>query len=159
MLPAQQPLRLVCCRGSIRSAGPRGSARSDSGGMMMGSSTNHAGSAHALAAGAPSRGDPDQCGVSFAGNLVTMSKITVYSTNHCGYCRNAEALLRRHRIPFETIDVTGDDDAREALVERAHGRRTVPVIFHGDEVIGGFAELARMAASGELARRFAPAND
>ena len=83
-------------------------------------------------------------------------KFTVYSTTTCGYCRSAEALLQRLALPYEIIDVTRDWATREALVDRAHGRRTVPVIFHGDEVIGGYAELARMAASGELRRRFAP---
>jgi glutaredoxin 3 len=80
--------------------------------------------------------------------------VKVYSTTYCGYCRAAEDLLRRQGIPFEKIDVTNDHATREALVERAHGRRTVPVIFHGDEVIGGYVELAAMIRSGEFARRF-----
>jgi glutaredoxin 3 len=80
--------------------------------------------------------------------------VTVYSTTYCGYCRAAEELLRRHGIPFEKIDVTNDNATRETLVERAHGRRTVPVIFHGDEVIGGYVELAALIRSGEFDRRF-----
>jgi glutaredoxin 3 len=80
--------------------------------------------------------------------------VTVYSTTYCGYCRAAEDLLRRQNIPFEKIDVTNDPATREALVARANGRRTVPVIFHGDEVIGGYVELAAMIRSGEFERRF-----
>lgn len=78
----------------------------------------------------------------------------MYSTRSCGFCHAAEALLQRHDIPFETIDVTGDPETRAALVERAHGRRTVPVIFHGDEVIGGYVELAALIRSGEFFRRW-----
>ena len=63
----------------------------------------------------------------------------------------AEDLLRRHGIPFQSIDVTGDGAARAALVRRTNGRRTVPVIFHGDELIGGYTELAaRLAKEGRL---------
>jgi glutaredoxin 3 len=76
--------------------------------------------------------------------------VTVYKTMYCGYCRMAEQLLIASGIPFETIDVTGDRAAREALADRAHGRRTVPVIIAGDQVIGGYTELAFLAARGNL---------
>lgn len=79
--------------------------------------------------------------------------VTVYKTVYCGYCRMAEQLLSAHGIPYETIDVTGDPAARAALVERAHGRRTVPVIIAGDQVIGGYTELAALASKGDLRRR------
>jgi glutaredoxin 3 len=81
----------------------------------------------------------------------------MYSTTYCGYCRRAEELLRRRGIPVETIDVTDDLSARAALVRRAEGRRTVPVIFIDDQLIGGYQELAALAASGELDRRLASA--
>ena len=80
-------------------------------------------------------------------------RVKVYSTKHCGYCVRAKHLLARNNIPFQDIDVTGDDDARDELVERANGRRTVPVIFIDDEPIGGYAELFAMAVSGELMQR------
>jgi glutaredoxin 3 len=79
--------------------------------------------------------------------------VTVYSTKYCGYCRMAEQLLILHAIPYEIVDVTGDRAAREALVSRAHGRRTVPVIVAGDWVIGGYTELASLAARGDLRAR------
>jgi glutaredoxin 3 len=81
----------------------------------------------------------------------------MYSTTYCGYCRRAEELLRRRGVPVETIDVTDDLSARAALVRRAEGRRTVPVIFIDDQLIGGYQELAALAASGELDRRLATA--
>jgi glutaredoxin 3 len=77
--------------------------------------------------------------------------VTLYTTRYCGYCHLAEDLLRRHAIPFQAIDVTGDHAARAALVKRANGQRTVPVIFHGDNLIGGYTELAAKLASGGLA--------
>ncbi len=80
-------------------------------------------------------------------------RVTVYSTTHCGYCRAAEALLHRKGVDFELIDVTNDPARRAQLVERTHGRRTVPVILLDDEVIGGYSELKHMDATGELDRR------
>ena len=80
----------------------------------------------------------------------TSSRVVVYSTTYCGFCRRAEELLRRVGIAFETIDVTNDVHARAALVERAGGRRTVPVIFVDGEAIGGYQELAAMVDAGEL---------
>jgi glutaredoxin 3 len=77
-------------------------------------------------------------------------RVVVYSTNYCGFCRRAEELLRRERIAFETIDVTGDLRARAELVARANGRRTVPVIFIDGEPIGGYQELAALVRAGEL---------
>ena len=78
------------------------------------------------------------------------SRVTVYSTTYCGFCRRAEDLLRRLGIAFETIDVTDDGQARAELVERAGGRRTVPVIFIDGEAIGGYQELAAMVRAGQL---------
>ena len=48
------------------------------------------------------------------------------------------------RIPFETVDVTGDRQARAELIERANWR-TVPVIFVEGRPIGGYRELADAA--------------
>jgi glutaredoxin 3 len=76
--------------------------------------------------------------------------VTVFSTRTCGWCRRAAELLSRNGIPFETIDVTGDHKAREALVERANWR-TVPVIFVEGRPIGGYRELAAMLDAGGLA--------
>jgi glutaredoxin 3 len=81
---------------------------------------------------------------------MSKSRVLVYSTMYCGFCRRAEDLLRRAGIAFETIDVTGDVRARAALVERAGGRRTVPVIFVDGEPIGGYQELAARVCAGEL---------
>ena len=86
---------------------------------------------------------------------MSTSRVVVYSTSHCGFCRRAEDLLRREGIAFDVIDVTHDRRARATLIERSNGRRTVPVIFVDDQPIGGYRELAVMIADGELSRRLA----
>jgi len=57
-------------------------------------------------------------------------------------------------VPYEEIDVTGDDDRRVWLV-RTTGRRTVPQIFIGGEAVGGYHELVALDRSGRLAEMLA----
>ena len=77
------------------------------------------------------------------------TRVKVYTSVHCGYCRAAKALLDQRGIPFEEIDLSGDHDARNALGERT-GWRTVPVIEIDGALIGGFMELRAHAMSGGL---------
>lgn len=79
-----------------------------------------------------------------------MKKIEVYSTDHCPYCVKAKALLDRKGFSYTEINVTGDDDARVALVQKAKGMRTVPQIFIDDRHIGGCDDLYQLDSSGEL---------
>jgi glutaredoxin 3 len=78
-----------------------------------------------------------------------MSKVQVYSTGWCPYCHAARALLEDKGIAYKEIDVTAQD-ARMAMIQRAHGRRTVPQIFVGDVHIGGYQELAALERQGRL---------
>jgi glutaredoxin 3 len=75
--------------------------------------------------------------------------VTVFSTATCGWCRRAEDLLNRVGIPFETVDVTGDREARAELIARVNWR-TVPVIFVEGHPIGGYEELAHLVKAGAL---------
>ncbi len=79
-----------------------------------------------------------------------MANIEVYTTNYCPFCTRAKDLLKRKGAEFQEIDVTGDDEARVKLVERANGMRTVPQIFINDEHIGGYDDLAALEKAGDL---------
>ena len=83
-----------------------------------------------------------------------MQPVRVYSTQVCPYCVRAKMLLKDRNIAFEEIDVTGDHDKRDWLVETT-GRRTVPQIFIGEEAIGGFDDLRELDRTGELTRKLA----
>jgi glutaredoxin 3 len=80
--------------------------------------------------------------------------VKIYTTRYCGYCRMAKQLLANRGVAYDEIDVTGDDRAREWLVE-ATGRYTVPQIFIGEESIGGYDDLSVLDRTGELAERLA----
>lgn len=74
----------------------------------------------------------------------------MYTTPSCPFCVRAKRLLGERGIPFREIDLAADDALRADIIERT-GRRTVPQIFIDGRSIGGFEELARMDAAGELA--------
>ena len=75
--------------------------------------------------------------------------MTIYSTQWCPYCVAAKRFLTEKGVPWEEIDLTEDDDARAALVERS-GRRTVPQIYVGPEHIGGYDDLRALDSKGGL---------
>ena len=79
-----------------------------------------------------------------------MPHITVYSTPVCPYCVRAKQLLERKGAAYEEIDVSADPAIRDAMVEKAGGRRTVPQIFIGDVHVGGCDDLHDLDAAGKL---------
>jgi glutaredoxin 3 len=83
-----------------------------------------------------------------------MKSVVMYTTDYCPFCVAAKGLLKNKGIPFQEIDVTGDQALRQEVVRRS-GRRTVPQIFIGEESIGGFTELKALADKGELESKLA----
>ena len=79
-----------------------------------------------------------------------MSSIEVYTTPYCPYCISAKELLRRKGVDFNEINVAGNWDVRERMVERAGGRMTVPQIFIGDTHVGGCDDLYALDDAGGL---------
>jgi alkyl hydroperoxide reductase subunit F len=66
-----------------------------------------------------------------------MSKVTVYSTKGCPYCRMAKAFLEKLGVTYTSVDVGEDSGAAQKMIELS-GQRGVPVITFDDEVIVGF---------------------
>jgi len=79
-----------------------------------------------------------------------MAKIEVYTTSRCPYCVKAKALLDRKNVAYTEIDVSTDDEARNLMIKRANGIRTVPQIFIDDAHIGGCDDLYALDQKGEL---------
>lgn len=82
-----------------------------------------------------------------------MQEITVYTTRVCPYCDAAKRLLTQKGYDFQSIDLTEQRDLRMKLSQEQGGWRTVPMIFIGDQFVGGFTELAALDKNGELAQR------
>lgn len=78
-----------------------------------------------------------------------MKPVTIYTTPYCPFCVRAKRLLTQKKVPYQEVDVSGDDQAREKLTERT-GQQTVPQIFIGDHHVGGSDELYDLEHKGEL---------
>jgi glutaredoxin 3 len=78
-----------------------------------------------------------------------MPKIEIYTTPWCPYCHAAKSLLDGKGVPYDEVDAT-DPEVRTAMVERAHGRRTVPQICIGTTHVGGYDDLSALDRRGQL---------
>ncbi len=78
-------------------------------------------------------------------------RVTVYTTEPCGYCRAAKSLLASKAIPYEEINLAMDADGRSLLAEKT-GMMTFPQVIIDGEPLGGFQELARAEKAGKLSQ-------
>lgn len=79
-----------------------------------------------------------------------MPEILIYTRNWCGYCSAAKELLRRLELPFTEIDVGGDPERHQEMLQRSEGRYTVPQIFVDGVGIGGYTDLSQLVRDGRF---------
>jgi len=77
-------------------------------------------------------------------------RVHIYTARFCPYCASAKALLKRKGIAFAEIDIGGNWERRDEMIERANGRVTVPQIFIGTIHVGGNDELQTPERAGKL---------
>ena len=78
-----------------------------------------------------------------------MTRLTIYTTEPCGYCRTAKALLNKRSIPYEEINLAKDPAGRAELVKLT-GMMTFPQVVIDGDPIGGYQELAQADRAGRL---------
>jgi glutaredoxin 3 len=78
-----------------------------------------------------------------------MNRLTIYTTEPCGYCRTAKALLDKRSIPYEEINLAKDPAGRAELVKLT-GMMTFPQVVIDGDPIGGYQELAQADRAGRL---------
>ena len=78
-----------------------------------------------------------------------MSEVLVYTTNACGYCTRVKMLLKARDIDYREVNVAGDPDAFVELA-KSSGMLTLPQVFVGDVLVGGYNETAAADESGRL---------
>jgi len=76
--------------------------------------------------------------------------VTLYTTEPCGFCRQAKALLEGRGISYREVNLAKDPSGRASLVART-GQMTFPQIIVGERAIGGFRELVEADREGMLA--------
>lgn len=63
----------------------------------------------------------------------------VYGTQQCPWCDRAKSLLDDKSVSYVYIDLAEDVDAQKMFKEKC--LRTVPQVFYGDTLIGGYDNL------------------
>lgn len=79
----------------------------------------------------------------------SMKTVSMYTTPNCPFCAMAKEILRDAHIPFEETDLSHDPELR-SMLSRQTGWKTVPMIFIGEEFVGGCQELIQLKQSGQL---------
>ena len=77
------------------------------------------------------------------------TQVTLYTTEPCGFCRQAKALLESRGIDFAEVNLAKDPDGRADLVAIT-GQMTFPQVLIGKRSIGGFRELVEADRDGIL---------
>lgn len=76
--------------------------------------------------------------------------VEIYTKTFCSYCWRAKMLLEQKGVAYQEISVDFGGKDKERMVERAHGRTTVPQIFIGDFHVGGCDDLVALDRDGKL---------
>jgi glutaredoxin 3 len=75
--------------------------------------------------------------------------VVLYTTEPCGFCRQAKALLQARGVPFQEINLAKNPEGRSDLVALT-GQMTFPQVVVGARAIGGFRELLEAERAGML---------
>jgi glutaredoxin 3 len=77
------------------------------------------------------------------------NQVIVYTTEPCGFCRQAKALLSARGVDYAEVNLVKDPVGRAELVALT-GQMTFPQIVIGERAIGGFRELLEADRAGTL---------
>ncbi|MCB9799480.1 MAG: glutathione S-transferase N-terminal domain-containing protein [Candidatus Omnitrophica bacterium] len=78
-----------------------------------------------------------------------MAKVKIYTTQYCPFCSRVKSLFKSKGIEVEEIDVTYDPEMRQKLSDQT-GWMTVPMVFIGDQFIGGYDDARSLDEQGKL---------
>jgi glutaredoxin 3 len=78
-----------------------------------------------------------------------MAHVRMYTKDPCPYCVRAKAFLNEKGVQVEEIDLTDDFETLNRLKNET-GWRTVPMIFIGEKLVGGYSDLKALDDEGKL---------
>ena len=78
--------------------------------------------------------------------------VVLYTSDFCGYCVRAKALLDRAGVPYSEVALDAGDPELRTKLEEATGGMTLPQIVIDGRPVGGYAELVAFERSGGLGR-------
>ena len=75
----------------------------------------------------------------WGGDSVPSGPVIIYTTRWCGYCRKAMAHLDELGVDYVNKDIEDDPDAEAEYLEKSGGRRGVPLIDVGGQIMQGYS--------------------
>lgn len=81
-----------------------------------------------------------------------MKKIIIYTTSFCPFCVRAKDLFDSLGLAYDEVNISVNHKLREELIQK-HNWMTVPAIFFGEDLIGGFDQVNELHRNGELMER------
>tara|TARA_B100001057_G_scaffold99241_1_gene96023 strand:- start:3461 stop:3715 length:255 start_codon:yes stop_codon:yes gene_type:complete len=79
-----------------------------------------------------------------------MKNITIYTGPFCNYCDAAKRLLTRNNAQFKEINIATVNGAKEEMILKTNGKKTIPQIFFDDKHIGGYDEVRALEKENKL---------
>lgn len=73
--------------------------------------------------------------------------ITILTKPGCKYCTLVQIELKDKCIPFVALESTAD---QARIIKKKYSHNTFPMVFVGNDFIGGYKEVKQMIQSGEL---------
>ena len=86
--------------------------------------------------------------------ILPVPRISLYTTEWCGLCLRAKALLEARGLAYTEIALDDDPGFRQRVYDLS-GQWTVPLVLIDALPVGGYRELAALDRSGRLAERLA----
>jgi len=98
----------------------------------------------------------DRPGIALALQAFTLlvPRIQLYTTEWCGLCLRAKALLEARGLAYTEVRLDDDPAFRQRVYDLS-GQWTVPLVLVDGLPVGGYRELAMLDRSGWLAERLA----
>lgn len=78
-----------------------------------------------------------------------MNKVQIYTSSYCPYCIRAKQLLDSKGVEYDEVNLDKNPEKKLETMQMLNWR-TVPIILIGDELIGGYDQLASLERSKKL---------
>jgi glutaredoxin 3 len=82
--------------------------------------------------------------------LPVSARVEIYTTQYCGYCTRAKALLASKGVKFAEYHAGEDPALRREMIVRSQGGNTFPQVFINGRSVGGSDEIHDLDAEGRL---------
>ena len=78
------------------------------------------------------------------------ARVEIYTTDYCGYCTRAKALLASKGVQVTEYRAGDDPEKRREMIQRSHGGSTYPQVFINDRHVGGSDDIFDLDRAGQL---------